>query len=118
MVPAGEPTYQTIGALGDLLAEGDVVVDGGNSRYTDDQRHAIELAEKGISFVDAGVSGGVWGLTEGYALMVGGENGRGREGAAVLRRAEAGGRAAGSCTPARSGPATSRRWCTTASSTA
>ncbi|MCU1588063.1 MAG: 6-phosphogluconate dehydrogenase (decarboxylating) [Frankiales bacterium] len=74
MVPAGDPTYQTIDALGELLAAGDVVVDGGNSRYTDDQRHAIELSEKGISFVDAGVSGGVWGLTEGYALMVGGEN--------------------------------------------
>ena len=73
MVPAGEPTYQTIDALGKLLAAGDVVVDGGNSRYTDDQRHAADLAEKGIRFVDAGVSGGVWGLTEGYALMVGGD---------------------------------------------
>ena len=73
MVPAGDPTYETIDALGKLLDKGDVVVDGGNSRYTDDQRHAIELADKGIAFVDAGVSGGVWGLTEGYALMVGGE---------------------------------------------
>jgi 6-phosphogluconate dehydrogenase len=75
MVPAGEPTYQTIDALKVLLGPGDVVVDGGNSRYTDDQRHAIDLAEKAIGFVDAGVSGGVWGLTEGYALMVGGEKG-------------------------------------------
>jgi 6-phosphogluconate dehydrogenase len=73
MVPAGDPTYQTIDALSALLSEGDVVVDGGNSRYTDDQRHALDLARKGIGFVDAGVSGGVWGLTEGYALMVGGE---------------------------------------------
>src|SRR6476659_7143301 len=73
MVPAGDPTYETVAALGELLDSGDVVVDGGNSRYTDDQRHAIDLADKGISFVDAGVSGGVWGLTEGYALMVGGE---------------------------------------------
>ncbi|MCW2599329.1 MAG: gnd [Frankiales bacterium] len=73
MVPAGEPTYQTIDALKLLLGPGDVVVDGGNSRYTDDQRHAKDLREKGIGFVDAGVSGGVWGLTEGYALMVGGE---------------------------------------------
>jgi 6-phosphogluconate dehydrogenase len=73
MVPAGDPTYETVDALGELLASGDVVVDGGNSRYTDDQRHAKDLAGKGISFVDAGVSGGVWGLTEGYALMVGGE---------------------------------------------
>ncbi len=72
MVPAGQPTYDTIGALRDLLSEGDVIVDGGNSRYTDDQRHAAELAPHGIGFVDCGVSGGVWGLTEGYALMCGG----------------------------------------------
>jgi 6-phosphogluconate dehydrogenase len=74
MVPAGEPTYSTVDALRDLLDEGDVVVDGGNSRYTDDQRLGRDLAERGIGFVDAGVSGGVWGLTEGYALMVGGES--------------------------------------------
>ena len=72
MVPAGEPTYETVEALGRLLEPGDVVVDGGNSRYTDDQRHSADLEPKGIGFVDAGVSGGVWGLTEGYALMVGG----------------------------------------------
>ena len=72
MVPAGEPTYQTIDVLAGLLSAGDVVVDGGNSRYTDDQRHAVDLAGSQIGFVDAGVSGGVWGLTEGYALMVGG----------------------------------------------
>ncbi len=73
MVPAGTPTYETIDTLKGLLSKGDVVVDGGNSRYTDDQRHAIDLADAEIGFVDAGVSGGVWGLTEGYALMVGGE---------------------------------------------
>jgi 6-phosphogluconate dehydrogenase len=73
MVPAGDPTASTIEALGELLERGDVVVDGGNSRYTDDQVHAVQLLERGIGFVDAGVSGGVWGLTEGYALMVGGE---------------------------------------------
>jgi 6-phosphogluconate dehydrogenase len=73
MVPAGQPTYATIDALRELLQSGDVVVDGGNSRYTDDQRLGRDLAERGIGFVDAGVSGGVWGLTEGYALMVGGE---------------------------------------------
>ena len=72
MVPAGQPTYQTIDALAELLEPGDVIVDGGNSRYTDDQRHSADLEPKGIGFVDAGVSGGVWGLTEGYALMVGG----------------------------------------------
>jgi 6-phosphogluconate dehydrogenase len=73
MVPAGQPTYDTIAELGDLLSEGDLVVDGGNSRYTDDMRHGQELAAKGLGFVDCGVSGGVWGLTEGYALMCGGE---------------------------------------------
>ena len=73
MVPAGDPTYQTIDALAELLESGDVVVDGGNSRYTDDQRHAKDLEPKGIGFVDCGVSGGVWGLTEGYALMCGGK---------------------------------------------
>ncbi|MBC7375254.1 MAG: decarboxylating 6-phosphogluconate dehydrogenase [Frankiales bacterium] len=74
MVPAGEPTYATVDALKALLSPGDVIVDGGNSRYTDDQRHAVDLAEAGIGFVDCGVSGGVWGLTEGYALMCGGED--------------------------------------------
>jgi 6-phosphogluconate dehydrogenase len=73
MVPAGPPTYETIEALGKVLEAGDVVVDGGNSRYTDDIRHAEDLAAKGIGFVDCGVSGGVWGLTEGYALMCGGD---------------------------------------------
>jgi 6-phosphogluconate dehydrogenase len=72
MVPAGDITRSTIEALGGLLGEGDVVVDGGNSRYTDDMVHADHLAERGIGFVDAGVSGGVWGLDNGYALMVGG----------------------------------------------
>jgi 6-phosphogluconate dehydrogenase len=73
MVPAGEPTRETVKALADLLGEGDVVVDGGNSRWTDDQRHADFLAERGIGFVDCGVSGGVWGLENGYALMYGGD---------------------------------------------
>jgi 6-phosphogluconate dehydrogenase len=73
MVPAGPPTYQTIDTLGGLLSAGDVIVDGGNSRYTDDLRHAEDLAERGIGFIDCGVSGGVWGLTEGYALMCGGD---------------------------------------------
>jgi len=72
MVPSGDPTHATILALKDLLGEGDVVVDGGNSRWTDDQLHGDLLAEKGIGFVDCGVSGGVWGLENGYALMAGG----------------------------------------------
>jgi 6-phosphogluconate dehydrogenase len=73
MVPSGDPTRQTVEALGELLDEGDVVVDGGNSRWTDDQRHADILAEHGVGFVDCGVSGGVWGLENGYALMYGGD---------------------------------------------
>ncbi len=72
MVPAGEPTRQTVAALVDLLEEGDVVVDGGNSRWSDDATHAAMLAERHIGFVDCGVSGGVWGLENGYALMYGG----------------------------------------------
>jgi 6-phosphogluconate dehydrogenase len=73
MVPAGEPTRQTVQTLKGLLGEGDVVIDGGNSRWTDDKVHADLLAEKGIGFVDCGVSGGVWGLENGYALMAGGD---------------------------------------------
>ncbi|MEX5720209.1 phosphogluconate dehydrogenase (NAD(+)-dependent, decarboxylating) [Geodermatophilus maliterrae] len=72
MVPAGDPTRQTVRELGELLEPGDVVVDGGNSKFTDDKVHAEILGEKGIGYVDAGVSGGVWGLENGYALMVGG----------------------------------------------
>jgi 6-phosphogluconate dehydrogenase len=73
MVPAGAPTQATVDELAELLEPGDVVVDGGNSRWTDDEKHAEELGAKGIGFVDAGVSGGVWGLQNGYALMVGGD---------------------------------------------
>src|SRR3954452_20971584 len=73
MVPAGPPTYETVDALAELLEPGDVVIDGGNSRYTDDIRQGEDLAERGIGVVDCGVSGGVWGITEGYALMCGGE---------------------------------------------
>ena len=73
MVPAGAPTQSTIDELAELLEAGDVVVDGGNSRWTDDEKHAAELGTKGVGFVDAGVSGGVWGLENGYALMVGGD---------------------------------------------
>jgi len=72
MVPAGGPTHATIEELSGLLASGDIIVDGGNSRWTDDKAHAEQLDAHGIGFVDAGVSGGVWGLENGYALMVGG----------------------------------------------
>jgi 6-phosphogluconate dehydrogenase len=72
MVPAGDPTRETIAKLGGLLDAGDLVVDGGNSKWTDDQANAAMLAEKSVGFVDCGVSGGVWGLKNGYALMCGG----------------------------------------------
>jgi 6-phosphogluconate dehydrogenase len=72
MVPSGQPTDDTILELRDLLGPGDVVVDGGNSNWRDSQRHGEELAANGIGFIDAGTSGGVWGLQEGYCLMVGG----------------------------------------------
>jgi 6-phosphogluconate dehydrogenase len=73
MVPAGAPTESTITELKSLLGPGDVLVDGGNAMFKDSMRRARELNEAGIGFVDAGVSGGVWGLSEGYALMVGGD---------------------------------------------
>jgi 6-phosphogluconate dehydrogenase len=71
MVPAGTPTRDTVETLRGLLGKGDVIVDGGNSRWTDSVEVAATLAEDGINFVDAGTSGGVWGRTEGYCLMVG-----------------------------------------------
>jgi 6-phosphogluconate dehydrogenase len=73
MVPSGEPTRQTVTALGGVLSAGDTVVDGGNSPWKDAPQQAEELGANGIRFVDAGVSGGVWGLKVGYCLMVGGD---------------------------------------------
>jgi 6-phosphogluconate dehydrogenase len=73
MVPAGGPTRSTIADLAELLSAGDLVVDGGNSNYRESIARSQELAAKGIGFVDAGVSGGVWGLENGYGLMVGGD---------------------------------------------
>jgi 6-phosphogluconate dehydrogenase len=72
MVPAGKITDSVITELGTVLSEGDLVIDGGNSRFTEDFKHSAELAPKGIGYVDAGVSGGIWGLENGYGLMVGG----------------------------------------------
>jgi len=74
MVPAGEITSATIAALADVLEPGDVVIDGGNTHYVEDIRHAAELAEKGIHHVDVGTSGGVWGFERGFCLMIGGED--------------------------------------------
>lgn len=73
MVPAGDPTNDTIDELSGLLDAGDVVVDGGNSNYQDSLEHGEILGAQDVGFVDAGVSGGIWGLANGYALMVGGE---------------------------------------------
>ena len=73
MVPSGAITDQVVTDVAAVLEPGDLVIDGGNSRFTDDAVHSAQLAESGIRFVDCGVSGGVWGLTNGYGLMAGGE---------------------------------------------
>ncbi|HEY57141.1 MAG TPA: decarboxylating 6-phosphogluconate dehydrogenase [Anaerolineae bacterium] len=73
MVPAGAPTESVVQALGEQLTAGDIVIDGGNTFYKDDLRRAAVLAERGIRYVDVGTSGGVWGLTEGYSMMSGGD---------------------------------------------
>ncbi|MEA2386265.1 MAG: 6-phosphogluconate dehydrogenase [Thermoleophilaceae bacterium] len=72
MVPAGEPTTDTVNRLGELLDAGDTIIDGGNSRWSDDKARAEALEPKGIHYVDVGTSGGVWGLQVGYCMMVGG----------------------------------------------
>ena len=72
MVPSGAPTRETVAKLGDLLEKGDLVIDGGNSRFTDDLENEKLLKAKGIGYLDCGVSGGIWGLENGYGLMVGG----------------------------------------------
>ncbi|HET6675681.1 MAG TPA: decarboxylating 6-phosphogluconate dehydrogenase [Nitrospiraceae bacterium] len=73
MVPSGAPTEETVFAVAAQLQSGDVIIDGGNTRFHDDTRRAGELKKKGVHYIDAGTSGGVWGLTVGYCLMVGGE---------------------------------------------
>lgn len=73
MIPAGKVTHDTVQHLSTLLEKGDIVIDGGNSNYKDSVLHAEMLQPKGIEFVDCGTSGGIWGLTEGYSLMIGGE---------------------------------------------
>jgi 6-phosphogluconate dehydrogenase len=75
MVPSGGPTEDTIRSLADMLSAGDTIIDGGNSNYKDSMRRASEIAERGLTFLDAGTSGGVWGLEEGYSMMVGGDEG-------------------------------------------
>ena len=78
MVPAGAPVDETIAALLPRLAEGDTIIDGGNSYYRDSVRRAAELKARKINFVDVGTSGGVWGLKEGYSMMIGGDSRRRR----------------------------------------
>jgi 6-phosphogluconate dehydrogenase len=73
MVPAGDPTETTVAALSTLLSPDDVIIDGGNTNFHDDVRRAQSLVEKRVHYIDAGTSGGIWGLQEGYCLMVGGE---------------------------------------------
>ncbi|HSO12458.1 MAG TPA: decarboxylating 6-phosphogluconate dehydrogenase [Anaerolineales bacterium] len=73
MVPAGKATDDTIDQLSSLLDKGDIIVDGGNSNYKDSARHAVQLEPKGIEFLDCGTSGGIWGISEGYSLMIGGK---------------------------------------------
>ena len=74
MVPSGAPTEETIQAIAALLQPGDTIIDGGNTRFHDDTRRAVELKQRGLHYVDVGTSGGIWGLTVGYCLMIGGEN--------------------------------------------
>lgn len=74
MVPSGQPTDDTVTELGNYMERGDVIIDGGNSNFHDTLRRGAELAKKGIEFVDAGTSGGIWGLKEGYCEMVGGSD--------------------------------------------
>jgi 6-phosphogluconate dehydrogenase len=73
MVPSGDPVDQTIDALLPLLARGDVIIDGGNSYYKDSMRRSLRTADRGVWFVDVGTSGGIWGLRDGYCLMIGGD---------------------------------------------
>lgn len=73
MVPAGMPTESALGRLAEILSPGDIVIDGGNSNYKDSIRRSLILQEKGIHFVDVGTSGGIWGLKEGYSMMIGGD---------------------------------------------
>ena len=119
MVPAGDITQSTIAELADALEGGDLVIDGGNSRFTDDAVHAELLGARGIGFLDCGVSGGIWGRENGYGLMVGGSEPDVEKAmrsstpfAPTVRLQTA------LSTPVPSVLVITRRWCTTASNTA
>jgi 6-phosphogluconate dehydrogenase len=105
MVPAGEPTESTVQSLGRLLEAGDTIIDGGNSFFKDDVRRSKEVGKKGIQYVDAGTSGGVWGVERGYCLMVGGPKEAVSRVAPVLRTL-APGRGDIPATPGRDGKST------------
>ena len=85
MVPAGEATAKAVDELGHLMAEGDTIIDGGNSFWKDDIARAKALRPRGIHYLDIGTSGGVWGLERGYCLMIGGEGGGGAARSALSR---------------------------------
>ena len=89
MIPSGAPTQQTIMQLYGLLDEGDLIIDGGNSKWSDSKANGEEAARRGFEFVDVGTSGGVWGLQEGYCMMVGGDRRGGRPGRADPRHPRA-----------------------------
>jgi 6-phosphogluconate dehydrogenase len=102
MLPAGAPTEETVAAVADLLAAGDALIDGGNSHFKDDVRRARDLAGRGIDYLDAGTSGGIWGRERGYCLMIGGPEAA-VERLAPIFRTLAPGREAAPPTPGRSG---------------
>ena len=116
MVPSGAITEQTIDNLAALLEADDTVIDGGNSNYKDSMRHAQNLSARKIHFVDCGTSGGVWGLAEGYSMMIGGDEDV-VERLRPIFEALAPGKDTGWAASARAVPGTSPRWSTTASST-
>jgi 6-phosphogluconate dehydrogenase len=117
MVPSGDPVDETIAKLEKLLSPGDIIIDGGNSNYKDTIRRHGEVTAKGFQYVDCGTSGGVWGLKEGYSMMIGGDKEPSSTCAPSSKRSPPLPTRAGD-TSAPPAPATSSRWSTTASSTA
>ena len=117
MVPSGDPVDETIAKLEPLMQKGDTFIDGGNSNYKDTQRRHAEVTAKGFEFVDCGTSGGVWGLKEGYSLMIGGDKDPVERLTPIFQALAPRQPKAGDTSVPRA-PATSSRWCTTASSTA
>ena len=114
MIPAGEITEKTFQQLLKILEPGDTIVDGGNSNFRDSQRRYKEARKQKISFVDVGVSGGIWGLEVGFCLMAGGDARRSSASSPSSTRSRP---RTATRTSARPAQGTSRRWCTTASST-